>query len=32
MVQVMETMKIPLLAASPGDAQASILAALTAAV
>ena len=32
MVQVMETMKIPLLPASPGDAKASILAALTAAV
>ena len=31
MVQVMETMKIPLLAASPGDAQASILAALASA-
>ena len=28
MVQVMETMRIPLLPASPGDAQASILAAV----
>ncbi len=32
MVQVMQTMKIPVLPASPGDGQASILAALTAAV
>lgn len=30
MVQVMQTMQIPVLPASPGDAQASILAALTA--
>ncbi len=32
MVQVMETMKIPVLPASPGDAQASVLAAVTAAL
>ncbi len=31
MVQVMQTMRIPLLPASPGDARASILAALEAA-
>jgi predicted Fe-Mo cluster-binding NifX family protein len=31
MVQVMQTMQIPVLPASPGDAQASILAAVTAA-
>lgn len=31
MVQVMETMKIPLLQASPGEAQASILASLASA-
>jgi predicted Fe-Mo cluster-binding NifX family protein len=29
MVQVMQTMKIPVLPASPGDAQASVLAAVT---
>jgi predicted Fe-Mo cluster-binding NifX family protein len=32
MVQVMQTMQIPVLPATPGDAQASILAALTAAL
>jgi len=32
MVQVMQTMRIPVLPASPGDAQASILAALAAAL
>ncbi|HSK32400.1 MAG TPA: NifB/NifX family molybdenum-iron cluster-binding protein [Propionicimonas sp.] len=32
MVQVMQTMRIPVLPASPGDAQASVLAALAAAV
>jgi predicted Fe-Mo cluster-binding NifX family protein len=32
MVQVMQTMQIPVLPATPGDARASILAALTAAL
>jgi predicted Fe-Mo cluster-binding NifX family protein len=32
MVQVMQTMQIPVLPATPGDAKVSILAALTAAV
>ncbi len=32
MVQVMQTMRIPVLPASPGDAQASVLAAVAASV